>query len=605
MNGKLGLLKIIGLVLSAVFMSCSTQVKAPKPMEVIPSVDQLKWQELEYYMFIHFGPNTFTDVEWGDGKEDPKLFNPTALDARQWASVARDAGMQGIVITAKHHDGFCLWPSQYSTHTVRESGWKNGSGDVLKDLSDACREYNLKFGVYLSPWDQNHPTYGKAEYNQIFAKTLEEVLSNYGEVFEQWFDGANGGNLEHKYDWDLFHSVVYKHQPHAVIFSDVGPGCRWIGNEQGVAGENNWSRLNIKGFNPGAEAPAPSILNQGQADGEVWIPGEVDVSIRPGWFYSPKTDNAVKTVGDLMGIYYTSVGRNANLLLNVPPDRRGRIHPADSLRLMEFRDARKKAFKVNLAKGVRVTASATRGNADDFSANNMIDNDKDTYWTTNENVTEAIIEINFKESTKFNRLLLQEHVALGQRIGKFNVEIWDSSINQWKEIASGTTVGYKRILCFDQVEALKLRINIMQSFAEPILNNLEIYYDSQEYLNNRVIDGKSIQDDILGKVQVRTKYEGTSIDMNGAKEIKGFSFIPLPSNESTTIQRYDFSVSSDLKNWDKVISNGIFNNIKNSRVEQRILLDKPVKASYIRLDPVQLTDKDAESYEFLSFEAIE
>jgi alpha-L-fucosidase len=280
---KFALQKVVTILfLFLVLYSCSGEVQPPKPYGAIPTEDQVKWQQMEYYMFVHFGPNTFTNVEWGDGKEDPRLFNPADVDCRQWASVAKAAGMRGIIITAKHHDGFCLWPSKYSAHTVRESPWKDGKGDLLKELSEACREYGLKFGVYLSPWDQNHPAYGTAEYNQIFANTLDEVLSGYGDVFEQWFDGANGegeDGKKQKYDWPLYHSVVYKNQPHAIIFSDIGPGCRWMGNERGVAGETNWSTLNTEGYGPGLDAPSVEVLNRGDEGGKNWVPAETDVSI--------------------------------------------------------------------------------------------------------------------------------------------------------------------------------------------------------------------------------------------------------------------------------------------------------------------------------------
>jgi len=331
-----------------------------KPYGALPSKAQQNWQEMEYYMFIHFGPNTFTDREWGHGDEDPQIFNPTQLDARQWARTAKLAGMKAIIITAKHHDGFCLWPSKYSTHTVRESKWKDGKGDVLRELSAACKEYGLKFGVYLSPWDRNHPAYGTPEYNQVFSNTLNEVLSGYGPVFEQWFDGANGegpNGRKQVYDWPLFHSVVYRNQPNAIIFSDVGPGCRWVGNENGFAGATNWSTLNVKGFEPGKNAPATTILNRGDEDGEQWVPAESDVSIRPGWFYSAATDDKVKSLAQLLEIYYASVGRNSNLLLNVPVDRRGLIHANDSTRLMEFRRLLNETFKTNLARNAKVTVT--------------------------------------------------------------------------------------------------------------------------------------------------------------------------------------------------------------------------------------------------------
>ena len=428
-------------------------------------------------MFVHFGPNTFNDVEWGDGKENPETFNPSAMDCRQWAATAKAAGMKGIIFTAKHHDGFCLWPSKYSTHTVRESLWKDGKGDVLKEVSEACREYGLKFGVYLSPWDRNHPLYGTPDYNQLFANTLEEVLSGYGEVFEQWLDGANGEGPNGKkqvYDWNLFHNTISRNQPHAVIFSDVGPGCRWVGNEKGIAGATNWSTMNIEGFEPGLGAPPTKVLNEGEQGGKAWVPAEVDVSIRPGWFYSPSTDEQVKTVNQLMDIYYTSVGRNANLLLNVPPDRSGRIHPNDSTRLMEFRKAREEAFGRNLMAGATVKASGTRGNAAKYAAENVLNDDYHAYWTTDDNVLNPYMEIDLKQSQTFNRLLLQEYTPLGQRVASFNVKYWNAETGQWDELTRATTIGYKRILRFPSVTAQKLKIQFNAPVC-PVISTISLY----------------------------------------------------------------------------------------------------------------------------------
>ena len=454
---------------------CATP-EPPAPYGAIPTPYQIEWQQMEYYMFIHFGPNTFTNVEWGDGKENPKVFNPTNLDCRQWAATAKAAGMKAIIITAKHHDGFCLWPSKYSTHTVRESAWKDGKGDVLKELSNACKEYGLKFGVYLSPWDQNHPHYGSPEYNQVFSNTLDEVLGSYGHVFEQWFDGANGEGPNGKrqvYDWDLFHKTVFRHQPHAIIFSDVGPGCRWMGNERGVAGETNWSTMNVAGFTPGHGAPATKILNSGEIDGKTWVPAETDVSIRPGWFYSPETDEQVKSLTKLTDIYYTSIGRNSNLLLNVPPDRRGRIHPNDSARLMEFCRVIDETFAVNLAQGATIKADNTRGRSSIYGTKNLTDGIFDTYWATDDENLSATIEIDFRNEQTFNRLMLQEYIPLGQRVKGFCVEYWDGSA--WKHVDRQTTIGYKRILRFPTITAPKLKIHIEEALACPVLNGLGIY----------------------------------------------------------------------------------------------------------------------------------
>jgi len=465
---------VLCLSITAICVACG-EVSAPELLGPVPSSQQLEWQKMEYYMFVHFGPNTFTDKEWGDGNEDPDVFNPSSLDCRQWASTAKAAGMKGIIITAKHHDGFCLWPSLTSTHTVKESSWRGGKGDVLKELSQACSEYGLKFGVYLSPWDRNHPAYGTPEYNKIFAQALTEVHTFYGPVFEQWFDGACGEEMEFAYDWELFNRTVYSYQPNAIIFSDVGPGCRWIGNEQGVAGETNWSRINTDGFTPGKGAPATEILNSGQSQGKYWIPGEADVSIRPGWFYSPATDSEQKTVESLMEIYYSSVGRNANLLLNVPPDRQGRIHKADSLRLMEFRRAREQAFSHNLARGARIYASSVREPERIYAPKRMLDSKYDTYWTTDDSSSSACIILVLRNPTPVQMLLIQEYIPLGQRINYVQVNCYDIQKGAWVEAAEATTIGYKRIFRFPAIQTDSVKIHVFAKPLCPVINNIEIY----------------------------------------------------------------------------------------------------------------------------------
>ncbi|MBX2945631.1 MAG: alpha-L-fucosidase [Cyclobacteriaceae bacterium] len=440
-----------------------------KPFGAVPSASQLKWHELEYYMFIHFGPNTFTNVEWGHGNENPEVFNPTQLDCRQWAATAKQAGMKGIIITAKHHDGFCLWPSRFSTHTVRESAWKNGEGDVLRELSEACREYGLMFGVYLSPWDRNHPDYGTPEYNQVFVNMLEEVLTNYGEVFEQWFDGANGEGPHGKkqeYDWPLFNSTVYKHQPNAIIFSDAGPGCRWVGNENGFAGLTNWNTLNVDKVYPGY--PDFHELTSGHEDGTHWVPAECDVSIRPGWFYSPDTDDKVKSLEELVEIYYGSVGRGSNLLLNVPVDRRGLIPYADSVRLMELAEVINKSFKENLAVHAYVRSSSSLGN---YKAGNLIDNNPRTYWASADLLSE--IELTFSEAITFNRIVLQEGIEYGQRVKEFAVDVWRN--DRYEELDRQTTLGYKRILSFDDLTTTKVRVRITKAKAPPVLDGIQLF----------------------------------------------------------------------------------------------------------------------------------
>ncbi len=588
--------------------ACTTHTAPPAPYGAVPSTDQINWQQLEYYMFIHLGPNTFNDVEWGDGKEDPKSFNPTGLDCRQWAATAKAAGMKGVIITAKHHDGFCLWPSKYSTHTVRESAWKGGKGDVLKELSEACREYGMKFGVYLSPWDQNHPQYGTPEYNQVFANTLNEVLSNYGEVFEQWFDGANGEGPNGKkqtYDWNLFHQTVYRNQPHAIIFSDVGPGCRWMGNEKGIAGTTNWSTMNIEGFTPGWGAPPTKILNEGEQGGKAWIPAEVDVSIRPGWFYSPSTDAKVKSVHQLMDIYYTSVGRNANLLLNVPPDRSGRIHPTDSTRLMEFRKAREEAFSHNLMTGATLTAGNTRGNAPQYAAENVLNDDYHAYWATNDNALNPYIEIDLKQSQTFNRLLLQEYIPLGQRVASFNVKYWNEETGQWDELTDATTIGYKRILRFSAVTAQKLKIEF-NALACPAISSIQLYNapeQSTQQGTSPLRPGaarkrwKIVSPASAGIKNITDGNHHTSatiaindeviIDLEKNLVLRGFTYVPSTATQAPNIYRYDLYGSEDGKQWKQLISNGRFDNIANNPIAQQRRFDKEETLRYLKIKPIE------------------
>lgn len=429
-------------------------------------------------MFAHFGSNTFTGMEWGLGTETEDIFNPTDLDCGQWASIAKAAGFKGIIITAKHHDGFCLWPNPVSQHTTAKSPWKDGKGDVLKELSEACATEGLKFGVYISPWDRHDPHYGTPEYNDVYVKTLESALGSYGKVFEQWFDGANGEGPNGKrqvYDWPLFHQTVRRLQPGAIMFSDVGPGCRWVGNERGVAGKTNWSHLYTEGFSPGAGSAPSDTLGQGNVHGTEWVPAETDVSIRPGWFWRGSENSAVKSVEKLLDIYYTSVGRNSLLLLNVPPDTRGRLHPVDSARLMEFKAALDGIFKDNLAEGAKVKASASRGRG--FKAGNILDGDFDSYWAAPDGVTEATITFDLGGRKTFNRVMVQEYIPLGQRIKSFTVEAMGPD-GEWTKIADETTIGYKRIVRTGAVTTGKVRLSITGSYAPPIINGFGLFMDT-------------------------------------------------------------------------------------------------------------------------------
>ena len=474
-------LALITVFLTAVLTACS-QPGPPEPFGPIPSERQLAWHELEYYMFVHFTVNTFTDKEWGYGDEKESVFNPSALDCRQWAKTASEAGMKGIIITAKHHDGFCLWPSAFTEHSVKNSPWKEGKGDILKDLREACDEFGLKMGVYLSPWDRNSAVYGTPEYLVYYRDQLRELLTNYGDIFEVWFDGANGGDgyyggakeprrIDNKtyYDWPNTHSIVRELQPGAVMFSDAGPDIRWVGNESGMGSLTNWCLLKKDEMYPGGDFA--KILGEGHEDGNYWVPAEVDVSIRRGWFYHESQDSMVRSPENLLELYYSSVGRNSNLLLNVPPDRRGLLHENDVKSLMGFRELREKEFAIELAKGKKASSDVSRGKG--YKAINVNDGNPGTYWATPDEVTTGNVVIDLGTETEVNRILIQEYIRLGQRVQEFRVEAFADG--SWQTLIDGTTIGHKVIRKFPVVSTSKIRVTISKSKATPLISNIELY----------------------------------------------------------------------------------------------------------------------------------
>ena len=474
---------LIGIILSICSIGfVHAQTKAPAPFGPVPSENQMRWQQMEYYAFVHFSLNTYTDQSWGYGNEDINLFNPKDLDCRQWARICKEAGMKGIIITAKHHCGFCLWPSKYTEYSVKNAPWKNGKGDVVRELADACKEYGLKLGIYLSPWDRNNSDYGKPEYITYFRNQLTELLTNYGLIFEVWFDGANGGTgyygganenrkIDRKtyYDWKNTYKLVRKLQPNIVIWNDGGDRAdlRWVGTEGGSVGKTNWSLLDSIGDVP------YNMLHYGVENGNAWVPAEVNTSIRPEWFYHPGEDAKVKTLPQLMDTYYNSIGHNATLLLNFPIMPNGLINKRDEKAALDFAKAVKEAFAKNLAIKKKVTASNVRGNSKNFSADKSVDNNKNTYWATDDSVKEASLTIDFGKPTTFNRFLVQEYILLGQRVKAFSVEAFVDG--NWKEIAKATTIGYKRILRFPSVKVTQVRFNITDSKSCPVISNIGIY----------------------------------------------------------------------------------------------------------------------------------
>jgi len=464
-------------------MGCHT-VAPPEPYGAVPSERQLEWHKLKYYAFIHFSPNTFTNKEWGYGDESPEIFNPSQLDVDQWARVAKEAGMEGLVITAKHHDGFCLWPSKYTEHSVKNSPWKDGKGDILKDLREACDKYGLKLGMYLSPWDRNHAEYGSPEYIDYFRNQLKELLTEYGDIYEVWFDGANGGdgyyggaNETRKidnttyYDWENTRKIVRELQPNAVMFSDAGPDIRWIGNEQGYAYDPTWSTMNGDNFYPGMSG-INDQLQTGHEDGNLWVTPEVNTSIRPGWFYHEAENDKVKTVNQLIDNWYHSVGMNGNFILNLPPDKRGLIHENDIKALQGLKAYVDEAFSIDYSEGAVISASNVRGDDNKYDPNNALDKDPETYWATDDEIQNASLNIDFGKEIEINALLLQEYIRLGQRIKGFSVEA--EIDGAFKEVANGITIGNRRLVKFKKIKTSKMKINF-DGKASPVISNIEVY----------------------------------------------------------------------------------------------------------------------------------
>ncbi len=481
MNKSTFLSFIFGLAV----LSCSEPVKAPVAVGPTPNERQLAWHEMEKNAFIHFTINTFTDKEWGYGNESPELFNPSELDAEQWVSVLKETGFKGVILTCKHHDGFSLWPTKYSEHNISKSPYKNGEGDIVREVSEACKKYGLKFGIYLSPWDRNRADYGEPSYVEYYRNQLQELFTSYGDVFEMWFDGANGGdgyyggaNTERKidkktyYDWPTTLDLVTGIQPNVIFFSDAGPGVRWGGNEQARAGETNWNTMpdTLYAGQPGIE----NLLNQGVENGKSWIPLEANTSIRPGWFYHAKEDSLVKTPEQLLDIYLTSVGRGSTLLLNIPPDRRGLFHENDVAALKEWNALLEKEFGKNLAANATAIASSYRGNDELYGAAKAVDGDKETYWATDDAVTNGSLTVDLGTTQTIKYVMLQEYIKLGQRVRKFEVEAFING--KWEKVTDATTIGYKRILKLDTpIETDQIRIQLVDSKACPLISNIELY----------------------------------------------------------------------------------------------------------------------------------
>lgn len=565
--------------------------KVEMAARLVPTEQQLKWQQMELTAFLHFGINTFTGREWGDGKEDPALFNPVSLDCEQWVRALKAGGFKMAILTAKHHDGFCLWPTKTTRHSVASSPWKEGKGDVVRELRDACRKYGLKFGVYLSPWDRNAECYGQGEaYNQFFIEQLTELLTNYGEVHEVWFDGANGegpNGKKQEYDWEAVEQTIRRLQPKAVT-AIMGDDVRWVGNEKGIGRETEWSatvlapgiytRAEEQNQRLGVSSTAQDLGGRKvlvDAKELFWYPSEVDVSIRPGWFYHTDQDNQVKSLAHLADIYFQSVGYNSVLLLNIPPDKNGLIHETDARRLEELATYLRHTFDDNYLKKGNARWMARSGDFKEFQV---------------------------KKNAWVNTLLIQEDIAKGQRIERFLLE--GCVEGNWQKLAEGTTVGYKRLVRFAACQPDSIRLTVLSARDEARVLRMGLYYARQlmeQDTNVALGNVPSGQCSIVGGNEESAKaIDGDRntvwrtdglvplvVDLGQEAEITGFTYAPAADDHlEGTLYKYAFYVSRDGESWTLCDTNGEFSNIMHNPVPYAVQFERSYRGRYVKLVPL-------------------
>ena len=573
------------LLAGALMTSCK-QTTPVEPFGPLPTEDQLALQDMEMYAFLHYSLNTYTDQEWGFGNEDPSLFNPSNLDTRQWVKTCKAAGMKGIIFTAKHHCGFCMWPSEYTDYSVKSAPWKDGKGDVVAELAEACREEGLKFAVYLSPWDRNHPAYGKPEYVTYFRNQLRELLTNYGDIYEVWFDGANGGNGWYGganetrqidrltyYDWGPTYEMIRELQPHCMIWNDGADrrgDLRWVGTEAGNIGQRNWSKMSS------TKDPEWGDLHWGMQDGDVWCPGETNTSIRPGWFYHTSEDGHVKSLSKLMDTYYKSVGRNSTLLLNFPIMPNGLISPIDSVRGVAFNKMVHEVFDNDLAEGIKP-----------------------------KNESDSIYTLTFKTPTTFNRYMACEDIALGQRVKKFSLEAlvdgkWQPLQDELADSEDGLeTIGRKRIICFPAVTATALRMTITESLARPVISHMGVFMAPD--ITPDIADAgekKSSKYYVFFPGFEVNGIKSMFIDLNKTCKIKGFNFLPDQTHREGVPLEYILWNSTDGgNNWTE-LARGEFSNIVNNPIWQKITFE-PQEAKLLRLDVTRISSGKSIYYDDL------
>ena len=619
--------------------NAAAPVGAPAPWGATPSVRQLAWHKRERYGFVHFTLNTWTDKEWGYGDEDPKLFDPTAFDPDQIVAAAKSAGLTGLVLTAKHHDGFCLWPTKLTEHCIRNSPYKGGKGDIVRELGDACRRGGIAYGLYLSPWDRNRADYGTPAYVEYFRAQLTDLCTNYGELFEVWFDGANGGDgyyggarearkidAPKYYNWPSIIALVHKLQPMACTFDPLGADIRWVGNEDGHAGDPCWPTMPNHPY-------VQSEGNSGVRGAPLWWPAETNTSIRPGWFYHADEDLQVKSPQRLMQFHDESVGRGTNMMLNLPPDRRGLIAEPDLASLKSFGDALRASFKTDLAKGAVATASSVRGRQ--FAAANVLDGNRDTYWSTPDAVKTPSLVLDLPPGRRFDLIRIREAIDLGVRVTKFAIDVADAK-GAWREVAVHECIGAQRIIRLPEpVTARRVRLRIVEAPACPAITELSLFLSvapiaiaASQATGNKIIakagwtivsaiqhslamkagkpdfagekslagvvkpglaGAEAVLDDDLATVWTTPAPTPTSIvmlmiDMGKVDQVAGFSLTPtrqaLP--DAGPPGRYRVETSEDGKTWTPA-DEGEFGNIAYARATQRITFAKARQARYLML----------------------
>ena len=599
----------------------------PAPFGPVPSAAQVAWHDLEMYAFCHFTTNTFTDKEWGFGDEDPAIFNPSAFDADQIVGTLAKCGFKGVILTCKHHDGYCLWPTKTTEHNICKSPWKNGKGDMVREFAESAKRYGIEFGVYLSPWDRNNEHYGAAQYTEIYHQQLREILTDYGPVFEVWHDGANGGDGYYGgkggkraidrntyYDWPRAWEMVRKLQPQAVIFSDVGPDIRWVGNEHGEAPYPSWATFSPIGADGGPAAPGCSLTQDGSPDGKSWIPAETDVSIRPGWFWHEHENDQVRSPKNLLNLYFTSVGRGTSLLLNVPPDRRGLIHENDVIALTGFKQALDQMFTNNLAGEAKASADFTRGPG--FEPAMVLDDDKQTYWAAPDDNLTASLDVILPEARKFSVIRLREPVSLGQRVRKFTVEVRESGA--WREwIGNGSSIGPHVLLRGAPVTADAVRVRILEAAACPCLSEISLWLEPDGVADTLAVTNEKVLAKDLWKVVATLENsahpaalaidgnantfwssqdasqnlpQSLTINLGAAEDWAAVTVLPRQDGSAdAVVDRYRIECSADGENWSKPIE-GEFSNLRANPVEQRIELPAGTKAQYLRFTGLRVLD---------------